>query len=115
MTLDAQFDAANQAVLDALDELRRVLVDLGATPYVESVDYLKRVLGEDREAFFRSVNGGGVWRNMGSIADFGGREIYQALIRLADALDAAGLAENDPTIVDAQMFREWLAKPESPS
>src|SRR5216684_9198740 len=92
MTLDPHHDAAEQAIRDALEYMRRVLIELGHSSYVRMVDHLQAVLNEDREAFYRSVNGGGVWRNMGSIADLGGQQIWQCLVRLASALEAAGLA-----------------------
>jgi hypothetical protein len=110
MTLDPEADAADQAIRDALEELRGLLVDLGAKPYVESVDYLKWAFSEDRQAFFSSVNSGAVWRNMGSISDLGDRRVWQALVRLADALDAAHLASHETMFIDADMLRGWLAK-----
>ena len=114
MMLDPEADAADLAVRDALDELRGVLADRGATPYVESVDYLKRALREDRQAFFDSVNGGLVWRNMGSIFDNADGATLQALLRLADALDAADLA-SDSTMEDADMIRQWIANGSLPA
>jgi hypothetical protein len=108
MTLDPDVDAADQAIRDALDELRGVLAGRGATSYVGTVDYLKLTLREDRQAFVDSVNGGGVWRNMGSIFDNADGPTLQALLRLADALDAADLA-SDSTMDDADRIRQSIA------
>ena len=109
MTLDPHHDAAEQAIRDALEYMRRVLIELGHSSYVRMVDHLQAVLNEDREAFYRSVNGGGVWRNMGSIADLGGPKIWQALVKLADALRDAQLADNE-TLADAEMYGRWLSR-----
>lgn len=114
MTLDLEHDDLDRAIRAALEELRNVLIALGHSSYVDLVDHLSTALSEDRSLFYRSVNGGGVWRNMGSIADFGDKEILQALVKLADALDAAHLAAKEPTLSDADMYRERLARwPES--
>jgi len=109
MTLDPHHDAVDQAIRDALEDMRRVLIELGHSSYVRVVDHLQSALGEDREDFYRSVNGGGVWRNMGSIADLGGRQIWEALVRLADALGDAQLADKE-TLADAEMYRQWLSR-----
>ena len=66
-----------------------------------------QALVEDRRAFFTSVNGGGVRRNMGSIFDIGNKSIMEALVLLAEALDAAHLASNE-TMEDAEMIRGWF-------
>lgn len=109
MTLDPDYDAAVQAIRGALENLRRVLIEHDYFSYVQLIDYLQASLSNDRLAFYRSVNGGGVWRNMGSIADLGGPQIYQALVSLADALQHAQLASKE-TLADADMYRQWLSR-----
>jgi hypothetical protein len=109
MTLDPDYGAGVQAVRDALEDMRRVLIELGYLSYVELVDHLQAVLSDDKPAFYRSVNGGGVWRNMGSIADLGDPQIWQALVRLPDALRDAQLA-NKETHADADMYRQRLSR-----
>jgi hypothetical protein len=109
-TLDPEHDAGDQAIRDALEGVRAALVQLGHSSYVGVIDHLQWALSHDRRAFYQSANGGGVWRNMGSIADFGDRQILQALVKFADALDAAHLAAVEPTLADAQVFKERLAR-----
>jgi len=111
MTLDPAFNALGDSVRAALKGLRDALIDLGPNhmTYVESADHLLWALDNDRAAFYRSVNGGGTWRNMGSIEDLGGRRISQCLVRLASALEVAGLA-GTVAIEDAAMLKEWLEK-----
>jgi hypothetical protein len=111
MTLDPAFNASGDGVRAALKDLREALIDLGANhkAYVESADYLLWALDNDRAGFYRSVNGGGVWRNMGSIEDLGGQRIWQCLVRLASALEAVGLADT-VAVEDAAMLKEWLEK-----
>ena len=109
-TLDTEHDAADRAIRDALEEVRAALVQLGHSSYVGVIDHMQWALSHDRPAFYLSANGGGVWRNMGSIADFGDRQILQALVKFADALDAAHLAAREPTLADAQMYKERLAR-----
>jgi hypothetical protein len=107
VTLDPRPDAVDRAIREALEDIRRVLIELGHSSYIQVVDHLQAALADDREAFYRSVNGGGVWRNMGSVADLGGRQIWEALVRLADALRDAQLADKE-TLADAEMYRRWL-------
>jgi hypothetical protein len=109
MTLDPDYDAAMQVIRDALENMRRVLIELGFLSYVELIDHLQAALSDDRTAFYRSVNGGGVWRNMGSIADLGGPQIEQALVSLADALRGAQLASKE-TLADADVYRHRLSR-----
>jgi hypothetical protein len=111
MTLDPAFNASGESVRAALKELREALIDLGPNhkAYVESADHLLWALDNDRAAFHRSVNGGGVWRNMGSIEDLGGQRIWQCLVQLASALEAASLA-GPVAVEDAAMLKEWLEK-----
>jgi hypothetical protein len=115
MTLDPTFNASDDRIRAALKDLREALVELGHThkAYVESADHLLWSLDNDRAVFYRSVNGGGVWRNMGSIEDLGGRRIWQSLVRLARALEAAGLA-GAVALQDAAILQEWLEKPMAP-
>lgn len=84
-----------------------MLAKLEGDPYVGYIDQLARDLVEDRQAFFDGVNGGSVWRNMGSIADLSDRRVTQALVQLAEALDAAHLV-NDETMAVVEGLRTWL-------
>ena len=116
MTLDPEFDAKEQRIRQALEDLRQAVGDYeGKFPprhsslssYESGVGYLIHVFAEDRREFFEHVNSGFVWRNMGSLEDFGDRRIDECLVQLASALDAAGLA-NATTLEDAAMLKERL-------
>jgi hypothetical protein len=119
MTLDLEHDAQDQAVREALEDLRRVIRVIAhegggerekyVLGYVDSVDHLLRVFVEDRPAFYRHANSGILWHNMGSIEDLSDRRIWESLVRLADAMNIVGLA-NRATLDDANRLRDWLAR-----
>ena len=117
MTLDPKHDALDQAVRDALEELRQAIRaiahEAGAKSekyvlrYVDSVDRLQQLFTADRSAFYRHANSGMLWRNMGSISDLSDRRVQEILVRLADAMNAVGLASR-ATLDDADRLRAWL-------
>jgi hypothetical protein len=114
MTLDPENDAKEQAVREALEDLRRVIQVIAheggvereefVLGYVDSVDHLLHVFAEDRLAFHRHANSGILWRNMGSIEDLSDRRIGASLVRLADAMNVMGLATRE-TLDDANRLR----------
>src|SRR6266508_2798286 len=92
----------------ALEDIRAVLDSYGLSTYAELFDEVLRhyIVGEDVE-FREALLSNGVWGGAGSVCDMNlasfhqeGRDGWQdqksldlAIVRLADALDARGLAD----------------------
>jgi|SRR6266542_6306105 hypothetical protein len=105
----------------ALEEIRALLDSYGLAPYVELFDEVLRhyAAGED-EQFREALLSNSVWGGAGSVCDMHlpslqqeGRDGWQdqksldlAMVRVAEALDARGLA--DERVRNwANAFRQW--------